>query len=53
MDSSSSDSDSTGDDSSDDDGLYNDVEDTLSFRIGPKRVGSSLQMRSVNDYLGV
>ncbi|CAM9010753.1 unnamed protein product [Wickerhamomyces anomalus] len=53
VDSSSSDSDSTGDDSSDDDGLYNDVEDTLSFRIGPKRVGSSLQMRSVNDYLGV
>lgn len=50
----SSDSESEDSDKQDsDDGLYNDVEDTLSFRIGPKRQGSSLQVKTVNDYLGI
>jgi serine/threonine protein kinase len=47
--SSSSDEDT---DDSDEDGLYNE-EDTLSFRIGPKRANSSSTMKTMHDYLDI
>lgn len=51
MDSEESSSDDT-DDESDEAGLYNE-QDTLSFRIGPKRASSSLAMKTMNDYLDI
>lgn len=53
VDSDLSESSSDDDDEDEDGGLYNDVEDTLSFRIGPKRQGSSLQMKNMHEYLGI
>ncbi|CCH42580.1 hypothetical protein BN7_2124 [Wickerhamomyces ciferrii] len=53
VDSDYSSEDSESNDDDDDKLIYNDVEDTLSIRIGPKRQASSLQVKSVNEYLGL
>ncbi|KAH3673191.1 hypothetical protein WICMUC_003809 [Wickerhamomyces mucosus] len=45
---------STDDDAnSDNEGFYNDKDNSLSFRIGPKRTQSGFNVKTVNDYLDI
>jgi len=54
VDSELSSSDSESEDDDEDGGMiYNDVEDTLSIRIGPKRQTSSLGVKTMHEYLGI